>query len=203
MKSSALVRDVFLLAGARTPFLRSEGAFSELMSYELAARALSGLLARTGVDPAEIDRVILGSVLADPRTTNLAREASLACGIPSDVPAFTVTSACVSAGVAALSATEAIASGAASLVVAGGAESLSDAPIRFRRGVRKRLMASRRARGIGGWLGLLKGLSFQDLLPELPALAEFTTGLTMGQNAERLARRLGICLLYTSPSPRD
>ena len=149
MKSSSLVRDVFLLAGARTPFLRSEGAFSDLMSYELAARALSGLLGRTGIDPAAVDRVVLGTVLADPRTTNLAREAALAAGIPSGVPAFTVTSACVSAGVAAMTAVEAIASGAAGLVVAGGAESLSDAPIRLRRAVRKRLMASRRARGPG------------------------------------------------------
>jgi acetyl-CoA acyltransferase len=87
---------------------------------------------------------------------------------------------------------EAIASGAASLVLAGGAESLSDAPIRFRRAVRKRLMASRRARGPAAWLRLLRGLSPSDLLPEVPSIAEFTTGLTMGRNAERLAKRLGI-----------
>lgn len=192
MKSASLVRDVYLLAGARTPFLRSEGAFSELMSYELAAHAIAGLLARTPVDPASLDRVVLGTVLADPRTTNLAREASLAAGVPNSVPAFTVTAACVSAGLAMTTAVEAIASGAASLVLAGGAESLSDAPIRFRRAVRKRLMASRRARGPAGWLRLLRGLSPSDLLPEVPALAEFTTGLTMGQNAERLAKRLGI-----------
>jgi acetyl-CoA acyltransferase len=77
-------------------------------------------------------------------------------------------------------------------VIAGGAETLSDVPIRFRRPVRKRLIQSQKARGPAGYLRLLRGLKLSDLLPEVPALAEFSTGLTMGQNGERLAKRLGI-----------
>lgn len=186
------LRSVVLVEGVRTPFLRSQTAFTDLMSYELGAMAVAGLLARTRIDPKSVDRLIMGTVLSDPRTTNLAREVAMSCGLPRECPAFTVTSACVSALVAAGSAVEAIASGQADVVVAGGAESLSDAPIRLRRAVRKRLMAAQKAKGIGGWLALAKGLKLTDLLPEVPAIAEFTTGLTMGECGERLAKRLGI-----------
>lgn len=185
-------RPAVVVGGCRTPFLRSETAFIDLMGYELGAHALSGLLARTGVDPARVDRVILGNVIQEVRTSNVAREASLACGLPDAVPAMTLTSACASANAAIASGAEAIACGEADVVIAGGVEVLSDVPIRFRRPVRKRLIASRRAKGMGDWLKLLRGLRPGDLAPEAPAIAEFSTDLTMGDNAERLAKRFGI-----------
>ena len=87
---------------------------------------------------------------------------------------------------------EAIACGAADVVIAGGAETLSDAPIRFGREVRRRLIQSQKARGVLDYVKLLQGLSLKDLAPDTPAIAEFSTGLTMGQSAERLAKRLGL-----------
>lgn len=193
MSASGLAgRRVVVVDGARTPFLRSETGFADVMAYELASLAISGLLHRTRLDPAAVDRVILGTVLAEPKTSNLAREAALAADLPASCPAFTVTAACASANVAISTAAEAIACGAADVVLAGGAEALSDVPIRFRRAVRKRLIASRKAKGLGGWLKLLRGLRLSDLAPEVPAIAEFSTGLTMGDNAERLAKRFGI-----------
>lgn len=186
------LRSVVLVDAARTPFLRSQGAFADLMSYELGAMAVSGLLARTRIDPKSVDRLVMGTVIADPRTTNLAREVAMVSGLPKECAAFTVTAACISSLVAVECATTAIASGQAGVVVAGGAELLSDPPIRVRRPLRKRLMAAQKARGIGGFLSAMKGLRPADLLPEVPALAEFTTGLTMGENGERLAKRLGI-----------
>ena len=80
----------------------------------------------------------------------------------------------------------------ADVAIAGGTETLSDVPIRVSRPIRERLVASRKVKGVGGWLGLLKGLKLRDLAPEVPAIADFSTGLTMGQNAERLAKRIGI-----------
>ena len=162
------------------------------MAYELGAMAVSGLLQRYRIDPAVVDRVILGTVLGEPRTTNLAREAALACGLPPSCPAFTVTAACASSNVAIQSGVEAIACGAADVVIAGGAETLSDVPIRFGREVRKRLIQSQKARGVLDYVKLLQGLSLKDLAPDTPAIAEFSTGLTMGQSAERLAKRLGL-----------
>ncbi len=191
-KASGGPRSVVLLDGARTPFLRSGTGFTDTMAYELGAMAVSGLLARSRIDPAAVDRLVMGTVLSDPRTSNLAREVALSCGLPDSCAAFTVTAACISATTAISSGMEAIASGNADVVIAGGAEALSDPPIRFRRPVRKRLFSSQKAKGPGGWLKLLKGLKLADLLPEVPAIAEFTTGLTMGENGERLAKRLGI-----------
>jgi fatty acid oxidation complex beta subunit FadI len=183
---------VVVVDGCRTPFLRSGTDFSELRAYDLGRMAVAGLLHRTRVDPVAIDLVVMGTVLADPATTNLAREVALGSGIPAACPAYTVTVACVSSLQAALDGVRAIETGAASVVVAGGAETFSDVPIRYRRPVRKRLIASQKARGMRDWLRLARGLSLRDLLPEVPALAEFSTQETMGQNAERLAKRLGV-----------
>ena len=181
-----------VIDGVRTPFLRSQTGFDGLMAYELGAMAVAGLLARTGIDPALVDRTIFGTVVSDLATSNLAREVVLASGLPMACPANTVTAACISSNIAISSAAEAIAGGTAEIVVAGGAETFSDVPIRFRKPVRKRLLRSQKARGFGDYFRLLKGLHLSDLLPEVPALAEFSTGLTMGQNGERLAKRLGI-----------
>ena len=185
-------RTVVVVGGCRTPFLRSGTGYADLMAYELGAMAVSGLLQRTGVDPAVVDRVVLGTVIAEPRTSNLAREVALSCGMPSSCPAFTVTAACASSNVAIQSAVEAIAGGAADVVVAGGAETLSDVPIRFGREVRKRLVQSQKAKGVLDYVRLLQGLSLGDLKPDTPAIAEFSTGLTMGQCAERLAKKVGL-----------
>lgn len=185
-------RKVVVVDGARTPFLRSGTDFSELMSYQLGAMAVSGLLHRSGIDPNQVDRLIMGTVIGEPRTSNLAREVLLASGLPKSCPAYTVTAACTSANVAITNAIEAIAVGAADVVIAGGAETLSDVPIRFSRPVRKRLIAAQKAKGPADYMGLLQGLRPADILPDTPAIAEFTTGLTMGESAERLAKRVGI-----------
>jgi acetyl-CoA acyltransferase len=100
--------------------------------------------------------------------------------------------ACVSSLQAFLTAAHTVAAGEVEVAIAAGTETLSDAPIRFRRPVRKRLIAAQKVRGLGGYLGLLKGLKLADLAPEAMALAEFSTGEIMGQNCERLAKRLGI-----------
>lgn len=193
MRSRPLAgRPVVVVDGARTPFLRSQTGFDGLMAYELGAMAVAGLLARTAIDPGLVDRLIFGTVIADTSTSNLAREVGLVAGLPKECPAHTVTAACISSNIAISNAVEAISAGSADVVIAGGAETLSDVPIRFRKPIRKRLIQSQKAKGLPDYLKLLKGLRLSDLLPEVPALAEFSTGLTMGQNGERLAKRLGI-----------
>lgn len=69
---------------------------------------------------------------------------------------------------------------------------MSDVPIRFSPALRARMLASRKAKGIGGMLSLLKGLSLKDLAPETPPIAEFSTGETMGHSADRLALAFGV-----------
>ena len=185
-------RRVVVVDGCRTPFCRSGTAFTDLRSYDLGRMAVAGLLHRTHIDPELVDLLVMGTVIADPATSNLGREVVLATQLPDSCPAYTVTVACVSSLQSFLDAARAIATGGADIAIAAGAETLSDAPIRYRRSVRKRLIAAQKAKGPGDYLKLLKGLGPKDLLPEPVALAEFSTGEIMGENCERLAKRLGI-----------
>jgi acetyl-CoA acyltransferase len=187
-----LKRRVVVIDGCRTPFCRSGTAFIDLRSYDLGRMAVAGLLHRTAIDPAAVDLLVMGTVIADPATSNLGREVVLASQLPDSCPAYTVSVACVSSLQSFLDAARAIATGGADVAIAAGAETLSDAPIRYRRSVRKRLIAAQKARGPGDYLALLKGLGPSDLLPEPVALAEFSTGEIMGENCERLSKRYGI-----------
>jgi acetyl-CoA acyltransferase len=148
---------------------------------------IKGLLDRTGFAPEAVDRVVMGCVIQDIRTSNVARESALAAGIPNSVPAFTVTMACISSNQAVTSGVDLIRGGGADAVVAGGTETMSDPPIRFRRSVRNRLFEARKAKGPSDYLDLLAGLSPSDLLPESPSIEEFSTGEVMGESADKLA----------------
>ncbi len=183
---------IAVIDGCRTPFLRSGTEFIDLTGHELGTMAVAGLLHRTGIDPGAVELLVMGSVLQDPRTTNVAREVVLSSGLPDSCAAYTVTMACISSLQAFLDAARAIATGAVEVAIAAGVDTLSDAPIRFRRAVRRRLIAAQKARGVAGRLKLLAGLRPADLLPEAPAIAEFSTGETMGRTCERLAKRLAI-----------
>jgi len=162
------------------------------VAVDLARLAIKGLITKTAIDPAELDYCVMGTVIQESRTSNLAREAVLAAGLPDTLPAHTVTMACISANAAVVAGAGAIATGAASAVICGGAETMSDVPIRFSREVRKRMLKSQKVKGFGGYLGLLKGLQFSHLAPELPAIAEFSTGEVMGSSADRLAAAWGV-----------
>jgi acetyl-CoA acyltransferase len=180
-------REVVFVDGCRIPFQQSGTGYAELMAYDMGRMALKGLLTRTDLDPAEVDRVVMGSVVQDVNTSNVAREAALGAGFPNEVPAFTVTMACISSNQALTSGAELIAGNQAEIVVAGGTEILSDPPIRLQPEVRRRLFQSRRAKTPGDYLELLKGLSPSDILPEAPSIAEYSTGEVMGESADKLA----------------
>jgi len=153
---------------------------------------LRGLLTRTGLPPDQLDRVVMGTVIQDVQTSNVAREAALAAGIPNDVPAFTVTMACISSNQALTSGVDLIRAGLADRIIAGGAETLSDPPIRVARPVRKRLFEARHAKGAVDYFELLEGLDPREIIPEAPSIEEFSTGEVMGESADRLAAAFGI-----------
>ena len=180
-------RAVAFVDGCRLPFQQSGTGYADLMAYDMGRMVLKGLLGRAGLDPAAVDRVVLGSVVQDPETSNVAREAALGASIPKHVPAFTVTMACISSNQALTSAAETIAGGQADIALAGGTETLSDPPIRLQPEVRRRLFRARKANGASDYLDLLKGLGPSDLLPEAPSIAEFSTGEVMGESADKLA----------------
>ena len=185
-------RSVVIVGGARTPFALAGTAHKQLLAVDLARAAVKGVLARAGLPPSLPQAVVLGAVVQEPKTSNVAREAALAAGLPASTFASTVTAACISANVAAQSITDQILAGRIDCGIAGGVELMSDVPIRFSRAVRARMLASQKARGVGGYLALLAGLKLADLAPELPGITEYSTGETMGLSSEKLASRWGV-----------
>ncbi|MBX2821055.1 MAG: acetyl-CoA C-acyltransferase [Rhodothermaceae bacterium] len=190
MKSS--LRKVVVVDGCRTPFMRSGSAYMDLMSYQLGHFAIKGLLTQTGIPVEEIDHVIMGNVVSNILTPNVARESALAAGIPSHVPCRTVSQACISANRAISDAYLEIASGRADAVVAGGVDSISDAPIQFRKAMRKKLFKAQKLKGPGDYLGFLFSLRPPDFFPERPKVAEYSTKRVMGQDCDIMAARFEI-----------
>ena len=133
-------------------------------------------------------------MIQEPKTSNIAREASLNAGIPISVPSHTISQACISANQAITAGAEKILSGQADIVVAGGCETFSDVPIRYSRPIRQRLLQLPKAskKGFLGVLGLLKGLGLKDFAPEAPAIANYTTGEVMGSSSDRLAMKFNV-----------
>lgn len=184
--------EAVLVDGARIPFQRSGTGYKKLMAYDLGRMAIEGLIGRSGINGEQLDRVIMGSVIQDVNTSNVARESALGAGIPNSVPAHTVTMACISSNQAVSSAVDLIRSGQAKIILAGGTETLSDIPIRFRKMFRQKLLEARKYKSPGDWLSFFKGLRPSDLLPDIPSISEFTTGETMGESSDRMAAHFDI-----------
>lgn len=183
---------VAFVAGCRSPFAKAGGFLADETSLDLARWVLAELLQRAELPAEAVDQVIFGTVVPNIRAPNLAREASLAAGFPSATDAFTVSRACASSNQAIVSAAEAIHSGQAEVVIAGGTESLSNVPILISKPLSRALMGARRAKSFGSKLKAFRGLRLKDIVPVPPAIAEYSTGLTMGESAEKMAKENGI-----------
>jgi len=181
-------RRVAIVYGLRTPFVRAGTLFRNLSAIDLGRIATVELLNRTEINPKEIDEVVFGTVVFSPQAPNLGREVALSAGIPSSIPAYTVTRACASANQAITNAADSIMSGNADVVIAGGAESLSDIPVLFSKGFRTILYNSHRGKNFIQKVKPFLGLHLRDLAPEALGLVEPSTGLTMGESAEKMAR---------------
>jgi acetyl-CoA acyltransferase len=185
-------RRVAIVEGCRTPFAKSGTAFRDLTSVELGKVSVRELIARTDLDPAEVDHVIYGTVVQSVQEPNIAREVTLGAGIPPSVPSFTVGRACASSNQAITSGAEHILVGNADVVIAGGAESLTDVPILFSTEMRNALVRASKARSLPERIQAFRAIRPKHLAPITPAIAEPTTGLTMGESAEKMAQENGI-----------
>src|SRR5262245_36579082 len=183
---------VAIVAGCRTPFARAGSVYRDLTAIDLAKACVRELIERSEVDPAWVETVAMGQVIASPKAPNLAREVVLGAGLPVATPAHTVNRACASASQAIADVTESILAGHATCGIAGGAESLSDPPILLGKGLRRALLEASRAKSPGERLRPFLKLRPRDLAPDAPAIAEPSTGLTMGESAEKMAKENGI-----------
>ncbi|MEN0652179.1 MULTISPECIES: 3-oxoadipyl-CoA thiolase [Hyphobacterium] len=174
--------EAFILDGVRTPIGRYGGALSSVRPDDLAAQAMTALLARQpGLDPASIDEVILGCAnQAGEDNRNVARMALLVAGLPQNVPGVTVNRLCASGLEAVAQAARAVKTGEASRVIAGGVESMSRAP--FVMG-KAEAAFDRRAEIFDTTIG------WRFVNPKLEAI--YGTD-AMGETAENLAEEFGI-----------
>ncbi len=181
-------RRVAVVAGCRTPFCKAGTALKDVRAVDLSRYAARELLERINIDGKDVDEVIWGQVVASPLVPNVAREVSLLPQLPKETPAYTVNRACASAGQAVTNAHDQIAMGHADVILAGGVESLTDVPILVSRRLREILVDASRARSLGARLKTFTRIRPRDLIPVSPAIAEPSTGESMGQSAEKMAK---------------
>lgn len=192
MADGSPARRAVIVAGVRTPFARSGTLFRDVPAVTLARAAAAELLHRSGIPPREVDEVIVGQVVPSALVPNVAREVSLLPQFPRTVPAYTLNRACASGAQALTNAADQIVLGHADVVIAGGVESLSDIALLHTRRFSQLVAEAAKAKSLGARLGLLARLRPRDLVPVAPAIAEPSTGETMGQSAEKMAKENGI-----------
>ena len=180
------------MAGLRTPFARSGTVLRDASAVQMARQVARELLYRSNLDGREVDEIVFGQVVPSVLAPNVAREVSLLPQFPRTIPAYTLNRACASAGQAITNAHDQIYLGNADVVLAGGVESLSDIPILHSRAMSQTLVAASKAKSLGQRLGVFSKVRLRDLVPVTPAIAEPSTGESMGQSAEKMAKENGI-----------
>ena len=181
-------RRVAIVAGIRTPFARSGTTLKSLSAIDLGKRCVTELIQRTEIDAKLVDAIIYGTVVPSVLAPNIAREVSLLPLLPKGVQSFTVSRACASANQAITDAADQITLGHADMIIAGGAESLSNVPILHSRGMSDAFVAASKAKTFGGRVKALAKVRPRDLVPITPAIAEPSTGESMGESAEKMAK---------------
>ena len=183
---------VAIVAGLRTPFAKQGTAYRDLSALDLGKLVVSELLQRSELDPKEIGLLVYGQVIPSLAAPNIAREIVLGTGMPKDIEAYSVSRACATSIQSMTSAAEAILAGQHDVAIAGGADSASDVPIAVSKRLANALVEASKAKSGFDKLKIFAGLAARDFIPVPPALKEPSTGLTMGESAEKMAREGGI-----------
>jgi acetyl-CoA C-acetyltransferase len=193
-KSNLDGRDVYVVDGSRTPFLKAKGV-GPFTGSDLAVATGLPLLNRQSISPTQLDEVIIGAAMPGPDEVNIARVVALRLGCGDKVPSFTVMRNCASGMQAIDNAALQIANGRSDLVLAGGTDAMSHAPILFNEKMASWLARWSTAKSTWQRFGLVTQLRFSYLVPVIALLRGLTdpiVGLTMGQTAENVAYRFNI-----------
>lgn len=194
-QSIGFVRDVFVVDGARTPFLKARTGPGPFRPSDLAVCCGDALLARQPFAPSDLDEVILGCIMPGPEEANIARVVSLRLGCGDRVPAWTVQRNCATGMQAIDCAAHSITSGRAELILAGGTEAMSHGPVLWSPAMSAWLARLMGARSLGNRVKTLMELRPSFLKPVVALLLGLTdpiVGLSMGQTAELISRRYGV-----------
>ncbi|TMM44797.1 acetyl-CoA C-acyltransferase FadI [Colwellia ponticola] len=179
---------IAIVAGLRTPFAKQATAFHGVPAVDLGKIVVNELLQKHDIDPAIIDQLVFGQVVQMPEAPNIAREIVLGTGMKTSTDAYSVSRACATSFQSTVNVAESIMAGHVDVGIAGGADSSSVAPIGVSKKLARTLVDLTKARSFGQKLSLLSRLGLKDLLPVSPAVAEYSTGISMGQTAEQMAK---------------
>eukprot|EP01065_Artemidia_motanka_P030700 TRINITY_DN36784_c0_g1_i1.p2 TRINITY_DN36784_c0_g1~~TRINITY_DN36784_c0_g1_i1.p2 ORF type:complete len:438 (+),score=172.14 TRINITY_DN36784_c0_g1_i1:64-1377(+) len=189
------MRKAVLVAGARTPFVKSFGELYNHDSIDLGVAAVSGLLGKTKLNPEKIDTIVWGNVVVQTSAPNVGREIVIDLNLPKHIVAHTSCMACSSGLLAITQAQQLVEGGHADIVIAGGSDSLSCAEVSLPRKTSHGLaMSFMYAPKKWGMLQRLKnfskmtGFGLKNFIPTPPAVAERSTGKTMGYHADLMAK---------------
>jgi len=194
-KAKHSVNDVVIVAGIRTPLGKASGVFDALSAVDLGAMAMREVLARSPVSADDVDQVIIGNVIQPAEATNIARVIALTAGLSHSIPAHTVHRNCASGMQAITDAAEKIQLGRADVVLAGGVESMTHAPLLFHDQFRAAMAKLPRARKLQQKLPILCDIIKAPWKPRialLEGLTDSTIAMGMGQTAEILAREFSV-----------
>ncbi len=189
------MKKIAVVNGVRTPFIKAWSLFDRMPAQKLGTLCVTELLQRTEIDPNLIDEVIIGCVGQPIDAANVARVISLQAGIPKNKRAYTVNRNCASGFEAVTSAFEKISLGFDDIVIAGGAESMSNAPLVFSKEAAGMFMKLQRAKTLMEKLAVISGFRPKHFAPVAAlslALTDPTCGLNMGQTAEVVAKKFAI-----------
>lgn len=185
-------KQAVIVAGLRTPFAKRRTALKRFSPLDLGKLVCAELLERVDLDPKEIEQVVFGQVIPSLQAPNVAREIVLGIGMPLSIASYTVSKACITGYQSAVNVQQAICDGAIECGIAGGTESASDVPVVASKPFQNALHEASGAKTLAKRLAAFRKLSPGDLWPQVPAIAELSTGETMGQAGERMAKENGI-----------
>jgi acetyl-CoA C-acetyltransferase len=182
------VRRVAIVGGSRIPFARAHGAYARVGNQEMLTAALRAVVGRFGLRGETLGDVVAGAVMKHSSQWNLARECALGSGLAPETPGLDLQRACGTSLEAAILVANKIALGQIDAGIAGGVDTVSDAPIVYSREYQQLLLASYRGRSFGERVRPWLGLRPRHFKPVLPGVVEPRTGLSMGESCEQMAR---------------
>jgi acetyl-CoA C-acetyltransferase len=189
MLVGSAVRRVAIIGGTRIPFARSYTAYAKASNQDMLTAAFRGLVERFKLQGQRLGDAAAGAVIKHPKDYNLTREVVLSSGLDPQTPGVDLQRACGTSLEAAILIGNKIALGQIDSGIAGGTDSISDAPITYPRSYQQLLLASARGRNFAQRIAPFLKLRPKHFKPVLPAVVEPRTGLSMGQSTELMAKR--------------
>lgn len=179
---------IAIVSGLRTPFAKMASYFHGVPAVDLGKMVVNEMLVRANLDPKLVEQLVYGQVVQMPEAPNIAREIVLGTGMSVHTDAYSVSRACATSFQATVNIAESMMAGNIQVGLAGGADSTSVSPIGVSKNLARALVDLQKTKTLGQKWNVIKRLGYKDLLPVPPAVAEYSTGLSMGDTAEQMAK---------------